>query len=458
VPLMPLTRIACTTFAVAAMAGGQESWRFMVTETSDAESAGSPKTSASRPAQSRASAEARRHEVFLLPDVAAIRGEDESHADITWTIYDLTADRVRVYPSKGGAALADHAIHGLVATRAQELRNRSALGGILENAGVDAKDSPLKVLESESELGVETPGRLRKINRKTDGDVVVYEADGQVLARVLFESRPLPSPAPKTFNGFLAHRSALHPAVRRAVVAESRFPRRIETMRQPLGGTTRTTVLVLDGFAKIAAPKLPMEPKGPRSDAHTLKLMTEILGAAPKGKRMPPADLLAAAEKASKGKRHLDAILMVIEVNLIDDRKASGEKLKEYLEAGAGDPQVQSYIQALRAQSPAETRRILATISRSGLTRGHVIDINEAATHHSERQAAKGIAAYEKVLKEQPWITGPWKDLGDLHAAAYSPRAWQCYDVARAICPTHWMLESVKAHEKKLAEDFPDFF
>ena len=63
------------------------------------------------------------------------------------------------------------------------------------------------------------------------------------------------------------------------------------------------------------------------------------------------------------------------------------------------------------------------------------------------------------ALTENPANAGAWKDLGDIFYNEYEmPVAWECWEMARRLLPTHKNLQSVADLERKLLENYPEFF
>lgn len=63
------------------------------------------------------------------------------------------------------------------------------------------------------------------------------------------------------------------------------------------------------------------------------------------------------------------------------------------------------------------------------------------------------------ALSADPTLTGAWVDLGGMYYSGLrADAAWACWDAARALRPTHYMLKVVDDRERKLRADHPEFF
>jgi hypothetical protein len=453
--MLTASRAARLAFVIAACSLGpipsfpaQECWRFLVSQ------------SVLGPAEARAGSSSRPEsrgsdvEVFLLPGSFILR---PASGDRALVAYDFETRRIRSYPKPGAPASDDRSMMAEVSFRAYEIRNRGVLGGILEKAG--AKDSPLDLLDAEIELGVELPDKRRKVTSRTEGDVTVYEADGRILARCHFGAHPVPAAVEPRLVSFLAWRCMLHPGVRRAIAEKKLMPRRIESIAKgPVDREPKTTVIRFEAIGKAVPPAIPAPPSQ-MPDSAVQELMSAILGKKVTKARVTPGELAAFATKASGEGKHLDAILALLSIGWIDQVQFPAAQFRECVAAAKGDPDVKTYFEALRAKEASETRRLVQSIPRQGLTHAYVLDVNAAATYHTERKSKEGIVLYKKALEAQPWMTGPWKDLGDL--LGFDPTgggAWRCYDIARAVCPTHPMLEQIGDTAERLSTAHPDFF
>jgi len=71
----------------------------------------------------------------------------------------------------------------------------------------------------------------------------------------------------------------------------------------------------------------------------------------------------------------------------------------------------------------------------------HVIKIFQANAQSDLGDTLKAKELFGEALKDNPHITGAYKDLGGLYFNEYNAvLAWRCWDVARKILPSHNML------------------
>ena len=77
----------------------------------------------------------------------------------------------------------------------------------------------------------------------------------------------------------------------------------------------------------------------------------------------------------------------------------------------------------------------------------------------SPLQADQAVDLFVGALEVNPYIAGVYKDLGDIHYRQYDMyTAWQCWDAARDLAPSHFMLGDIQKLEQHLETEYPEFF
>jgi Flp pilus assembly protein TadD len=92
-------------------------------------------------------------------------------------------------------------------------------------------------------------------------------------------------------------------------------------------------------------------------------------------------------------------------------------------------------------------------------THRYVLDIFEANTRLSLHQSDRAVDLFLTALTADPTITGAWVDLGTLYYNGFNADAARaCWDAARILRPTHFMVKQIDDRERKLRIDHPEFF
>ena len=102
---------------------------------------------------------------------------------------------------------------------------------------------------------------------------------------------------------------------------------------------------------------------------------------------------------------------------------------------------------------------ILDTLKLTAGVHSYVLNIFEANIRLGMREGSKARELLLAALAADPTITGAWIDLGTAYYYNFDAQAaWACWDAARALRPTHYMLKVVDDREQKLRTDHPEFF
>ncbi|HEY9712990.1 MAG TPA: hypothetical protein V6C72_05950, partial [Chroococcales cyanobacterium] len=96
-------------------------------------------------------------------------------------------------------------------------------------------------------------------------------------------------------------------------------------------------------------------------------------------------------------------------------------------------------------------------IKKQAPLKGYVIEIFKGnVALHSNRKADE---MFLKALSQNPLLTGTYVDLGTYYKSQKRvDLAWDCFDLARQICPDHPALGGVTQLEKMLVERHPEYF
>jgi len=110
----------------------------------------------------------------------------------------------------------------------------------------------------------------------------------------------------------------------------------------------------------------------------------------------------------------------------------------------------------------ASAREAMAILTRLRENLAHpnpVLDVFVAELSFTLGDPDRAKATLGRAIAANPRLVGAYKTLGDLYVARFdTARAWRCWDLARAICPSHPTLRPVFALEETLLSRYPEYF
>lgn len=132
--------------------------------------------------------------------------------------------------------------------------------------------------------------------------------------------------------------------------------------------------------------------------------------------------------------------------------------LKKVELVAADDTKTRQYFEALSGDSE-ETRKLLESSELVGYQKLYVMEYLLGNKLLHEGAIDEADLYLGKALNRNPWLASAYVDLGRIYMARFdNPTAWELFRAAQNISPTHQELRPITALEKKLAQDFFDFF
>jgi hypothetical protein len=363
-------------------------------------------------------------------------------------------------------------LQALVSFRATEARNRGEhIYSVMKAGGL--ADNDFAPILAEHQLSVSLPASERALGKRsvlawlTGGpDIEVVErktqTDMMVGARCLMsishDGHAQPD-ALAAFTHFLRCAFGGHPCLLRRIREANRLPASVtlgHLMPMHVGGEITVRVVeptatrrspLLDGFEE----RLPLDGSEPidtvlRSNSGTT----------------PPSIAARCTEALGllQGATPLLGVLTFLEITLeqpVEMPPAIAAAMKS-----STDEVVPNFLALLRPPSDVDAHAMLRVFEDLRGRAGRMVYLLgafEAPLHRVLNQRKAALDALRKVVEANPRVTGAWKDLGDLFCSTYDfTRAWLCWERARAIAPTHPLLEDVTAYERQLEADHPEYF
>ncbi|HEY1313354.1 MAG TPA: hypothetical protein VGE92_05745 [Steroidobacteraceae bacterium] len=394
--------------------------------------------------------------------------------------YVKSADGTRIYDYRSrrifwlrpAGEFVNNSLYADVWFRAAELKNRSALGGMLNGAGIAASKAPGMTVPfwAETELGMLSADMPRSDLKTVEEESRVrWLLDADEVAAVRYERDPVPDTVKSGLRRFWRTVVQLHPDIADALAASGRMPAELWIKSMPPGKDPLVAhwTLAAKRWEPAAAYPLPahLTAQPTNSDAVFSRIFATLAMNVAAKATPPSAEVyVARAESAIARRAGLEAMLWAIEMNL-----AQGTPISQCVEkdprpycsllvrAGPlakADPRTalgftkQAPAEADRAQFAALPNAYLLRLLWATRPPGAGVDRKE-----NERDL---LAA----LEASP-VANFCKDTGDFYAGSWQPfAAWQAWDFGRAMAGHRSgdLLGGVDALEASLASQEALFF
>lgn len=355
-----------------------------------------------------------------------------------------------------------NSLYSIAGFKEPEIHNRAMLREVLKKTGV--KENPFDPYDVSCELGLPFPDQPENpgIKVTADGNKVTYAHNGKVVVEADLGD-DVPSAYQPILEKYYIYNSNLHPFIRKDLLGRKKFLKHLHydvnsmraqvTVDQTLMSNAiapEETIEVPSGFHRSFDSKSPL-----------FSLQQKILtsGTAP---ALPTMDAtFKAAKECLQNKQNVDAVFTMFEHNLMTG-ETDNEKNKEIFSVAMNDPEVTTIWRAIEQPTSEEDAKTklsdLEKIDTKKYAKGYLIEIfkgNIITTLQKGSPPTNFLAA----LKSNPLIVGVYKDLGTFYYSRFeSGDAWDCFELARAIKPTHPMLKEVTEIEKGLEKRAPDLF
>jgi hypothetical protein len=384
-------------------------------------------------------------------------------------IYDFS--KRRIYQVDAAAkTLSEISLFAVAAFRQNEFYNRKMIWDVLEKSGT--RDLPGSRFDLESVFGIEDTGSAEvDIREKDEGKKRVFWTGKEKAVWYVPGSTRVNPEWRIMYEKFFRYTQAVHPLILSRLFSEGTVPEALFYRYRDLKSLTRVNLVLKE--ASERPDERYVLPEGYQPGYHSdfltddtgeaYRIITEILTGANAIEKHNREWFFSRSREALEAKRYLDAALFLFEYHLQSgDQAAVTERMREIAPRQAEDPALLLFFNGLDLSSEEAARAAadsLRSIRREGIEEGHVIDIMLANAVYALGDRAGGIRGMISVLKKNPYITGVYKDLGQMFYDSYEmPLAWMCWDLARSLEPRHPMLAQVNELESSLLERMTDYF
>lgn len=372
-------------------------------------------------------------------------------------IYDFKHHRILEVNKDTGTYL-DDSLFMDIGFRDYEFKNRLYLGRALGAASI--KDNPMAIPLSEHVFSFTAKKHKTEIKKEIKDKNVIFSWSGKELFKHNQNIVKIKPPYKNGFIRFLRYHLGGHPKILVSLKNLSGIPSSLTMTSYNVQTKITTLRLKSHKYIPDKLPDLKIIKKGV-VDGALAPLLSKSTTFSEDALNTTMHSLLAKATSAFNDKRYLDTILIYLEYTL-----ATGKQMPKQFNPQRkliiADLNVKAFFASIRPKSKEEAQKAVETlVALRDKSKGrlHVLKIFEANTRSSLGMQKESIQLFHAALKKNPYITGAWKDLGELYFRSYNSRdAWRCWDTARKLNPRHKLLTKIKQFEVRLKKDNPDFF
>lgn len=346
---------------------------------------------------------------------------------------------------------AQVSLYSVPGFRWAELQNRLMLGGALRAANITEADDFSDPVLLEHLFSVNDPNTATHPTTDTRATLKVSYKNKDLLRAAPGGTRVEPGQA-EQFVRFLRYHVGGHPDALTLLQHRGVVPPRMQFEFYEVGRRTSVTLLVTSAMPGEEEPAAP--PLGRPSDDFQALIRRaqglQDMAAHSQAVQQRAAELLAQ-------EKPLPAMLLFLGDSLARDA-ALPPIVNQNRQVFNEDGDTSSLFQHLSGKDE-EASAALRDLEEPAGEALPVLSIFEGGVQRERQNFKEAQNLYVRALQGDPYLTGAWKDLGDLYYHEYECElAWQCWDTARHLCPHHKMLEDVNQLEKQLVIQCPGFF
>ncbi len=378
------------------------------------------------------------------------------------TQYDFKNKRIRLVDNKT-KTYVDVSLYPVIGFRDAEMQNRMLLSKVLEQSKVNIPAEMFDAFSISSDLGVMPPGDAKEpeIEIVEKDNTITFKHGGKTVTEVTFSDTALDDTFANTYGKAILYKCKIHPLVWKQIQARKkiidklsfaapRLPGAIEHISLKLLSTTRDTSDI----------KIPDDYKRKFDSTSPLYTLQEKVILPNKPIVMPTKEAaVAEAKQLIKDKQYVDAFLTMIEYSLATGDGAS-DAIRTIREEIGDNVTISRIATLLTPKTEEDAKEFLEEfdeIEKVVHKKGYVIEIFKGNLAQSINEPADKM--FLKALHANPLITGAYKDLGESYESQWQmDLAWDCFDIARTLCPTHPLLKNVEDMERILQERHPEYF
>jgi len=297
---------------------------------------------------------------------------------------------------------------------------------------------------------------------------VVFSHKGRVITTVTFSDTPVPESFTNSYGKAILYELELHPMVRKRIADRKKVIEKLSYTVQLLGGEdststqTRTTTMQLLGTANgannVSAPnkyKLTFSAESP-----LCKLQEKVFLRERPIELMESDKVIPEAQQLMAKKDFLDAFFCLMEFGMESskDTRAAQSVIQGQLSKEPVMIEMDKVLHAVGTPQQATAAfKELDLIKKQAPLKGYIMEVLKG--NIALQYGLRADDLFLKGLNQNPLLAGVYVDLGTYYKMQKRvDLAWDCFDLARQICPTHPTLNQVQRFEKMLVDRHPEYF
>jgi hypothetical protein len=377
-------------------------------------------------------------------------------------IYDFSGQKVFVLDSKK-KVFEVYSLYAYAGFRLAEMENRLLIyDNFKNNSQYDKFLYYLNPVFLEHDFSMISGRDSQKIVSSTNSGKTIYKADGVTLMETDGKGKAISKNESVIFNKFMIYRVGGHPEILKKISDESVIPDSI-TMHSFDAGHEKTMYKMV-GLKNIPESSYSLEGYKPGVVQFTGEFIGYIKNStqnAEKNARQKVTLIESEIKKAVDEKIYLEAILGCMEIGLYNSRFDT-PVCKTNVEKFQTDEKVKILLGNIHTdeKSKIETSyQKLKELESPSLKKTYVLWVFRANLKVRMGESQEAFDLYYKALKVNPYLSGVYKDIGELFYNNYNmDMAWFCWDIGRKIFSDHSMLKEIDKLEENLAKKYPEFF
>lgn len=316
--------------------------------------------------------------------------------------------------------------------------------------------------------GLPYPGNSNaEISVEEKDKTVVFSHKGRVVTTVTFSDTAVPESFANSYGKAILYELELHPTVRKQIADRKKVIEHLSYTVQLLKSgnspaQTRTTTMQLLGTSRsadtVSAPngyKLTFPTESP-----LCKFQEKLFFQTHPIELIESDKVIAEAQQLMAKQDYLDAFFCLMEFGM-ESNKDMGGALSVIQDQLSKEPVMLEMDKVLHAigtpQQATDAFKELDLFKNQAPLKGYIMEVLKG--NIALQYGLKADDLFLNGLNQNPLLAGVYVDLGTYYKMQERPDlAWDCFDLARQICPTHPTLIKVQRFEKILVDRHPEYF